>query len=198
MAHAPSPPRVSSVAREPSTAHMSSATHAPAPLRVPAASIATADLQAELNYRCAGKDSRITIEGQRERHRNIEGRNLEGEFNSLASAQEVHAMHSTHPPSSPRLSAGYMRSLHQPEKYDGIVNPTEFLQIYSTSILATGRDEAVMTSYFPMALTRTTRSWLMNLPNGMLTSWQESCHQFTTNFESAYSRPGNETNLHTI
>jgi hypothetical protein len=90
------------------------------------------------------------------------------------------------------------RSLHQPEKYDGTVNPTEFLQIYSTSILATGRDEAVMTSYFPMALTRTTRSWLMNLPNGMLTSWQESCHQFTTNFESAYSRPGNETNLHTI
>jgi hypothetical protein len=108
MAHAPSPPQISSVAREPSTAHMSSATHAPAPLRVPAASIAMANLQAELNYRCAGKDSRITIEGQRERHHNIEGRNLEGEFNSLASAQEAHAMHSTRPPSSPRLSAGYM------------------------------------------------------------------------------------------
>jgi hypothetical protein len=27
---------------------------------------------------------------------------------------------------------------HLPEKYDGTVNPVEFLQIYSTSILAAG------------------------------------------------------------
>jgi hypothetical protein len=27
---------------------------------------------------------------------------------------------------------------HLPKKYDGIVNPAEFLQIYSTSILAAG------------------------------------------------------------
>jgi hypothetical protein len=27
---------------------------------------------------------------------------------------------------------------HLPEKYDGMVNPTEFLQIYFTSILAAG------------------------------------------------------------
>jgi hypothetical protein len=42
------------------------------------------------------------------------------------------------------------------------------------------------------------RSWLMNLPEGSLTSWQELCHQFSTNFESAYSRSGNETDLHAI
>jgi hypothetical protein len=38
----------------------------------------------------------------------------------------------------------------------------------------------------------------MNLPKGSLTSWQELCHQFTANFESAYSWPGNETDLHVV
>jgi hypothetical protein len=38
----------------------------------------------------------------------------------------------------------------------------------------------------------------MNLPEGTLTSWQESCRQFTANFESAYVRPGSETDLHVV
>jgi hypothetical protein len=87
---------------------------------------------------------------------------------------------------------------HMSEKYDGTVNPTEFLQIYSTSILTAGRDEAVMANYFPVALTRTAQSWLMNLSEGSLTFWQKLCHQFMVNFESAYSRPGNETDLHAV
>jgi hypothetical protein len=78
---------------------------------------------------------------------------------------------------------------HMSEKYDGTVNPIEFLQIYSTSILTAGRDEAVMANYFPVAL---------NLSKGSLTFWQKLCHQFTINFESAYSRPGNETDLHAV
>jgi hypothetical protein len=36
---------------------------------------------------------------------------------------------------------------HLPEKYNGTVNPAEFLQIYSTSILAVGGDEAIMANY---------------------------------------------------
>jgi hypothetical protein len=87
---------------------------------------------------------------------------------------------------------------HLPEKYDWTVNPTEFLKIYSTSILVATGDEAIMSNYFPVALTGTTRSWLMDLPEGTLTSWQELCRQFMTNFESAYSRPGNETDLQAI
>jgi hypothetical protein len=55
-----------------------------------------------------------------------------------------------------------------------------------------------MASYFPMALTGMTRSWLMNLPEGTLTYWQELCYQFTANFESAYPPLGNETDLHAI
>jgi hypothetical protein len=33
---------------------------------------------------------------------------------------------------------------HLPEKYDRTVNPVEFLQIYSTSILVAGGNETVM------------------------------------------------------
>jgi hypothetical protein len=44
---------------------------------------------------------------------------------------------------------------HLSEKYVGTVNPTEFLQIYSISILAAGGDKAVMANYFPVALTGT-------------------------------------------
>jgi hypothetical protein len=64
---------------------------------------------------------------------------------------------------------------HLPEKYDGTVNPAEFLQIYSTSILAAGGNEAIMANYFPVALTRTAWSWLMNLPEGTVNSWSELC-----------------------
>jgi hypothetical protein len=46
---------------------------------------------------------------------------------------------------------------HLLEKYDGTVNPVEFLQFYSTCILVAGRNEAVMANYFPIALTGTTR-----------------------------------------
>jgi hypothetical protein len=55
-----------------------------------------------------------------------------------------------------------------------------------------------MANYLKVALTGMSLSWLMNLPEGTLAYWQELCHQFTTNFESAYSRPGNETDLHTV
>jgi hypothetical protein len=79
-----------------------------------------------------------------------------------------------------------------------MVNPIEFLHIYSTSILTAGGNEAVMANYFLVALMRMARSWLMNLPEGTLHSWSELCCQFTANFESAYARPGNETDLHAI
>jgi hypothetical protein len=55
-----------------------------------------------------------------------------------------------------------------------------------------------MANYFSIALTGTTRSWLMNLPEGILDSWSELCRQFMANFDSAYARPDNETNLHAV
>jgi hypothetical protein len=87
---------------------------------------------------------------------------------------------------------------HLPEKYDGSVNPAEFLQIYSTSILTAGGDEAIMANYFPVALTGTARSWHMNLLEGSLTSLVEIYHQFTANFKSVYAHPGNEVDRHNM
>jgi hypothetical protein len=55
-----------------------------------------------------------------------------------------------------------------------------------------------MANYFPVALTGTARSWLMNLLEETLHSWSELSHQFTAKFKSTYARSGNETDLHAI
>jgi hypothetical protein len=59
---------------------------------------------------------------------------------------------------------------HLPEKYDGMSNPSEFLQVYITAITAAGGNTAVMASYFHVALTVPTRTWLMNLTPGSIYS----------------------------
>jgi hypothetical protein len=124
---------------------------------VPVVSITIADLRAELNHRHDGEDNRITIECQCERRRNVDGRNLERDFDSLM-AREAPVAHAVRPPASPRSSGGCMAVAphlrmvvwlcklwsHLSEKYDGTVNPAKFLQIYSTSILTAGGDEAIM------------------------------------------------------
>nr|CAE76035.1 B1292H11.21 [Oryza sativa Japonica Group] len=50
------------------------------------------------------------------------------------------------------------------EKYDGSVNPSEFLQIYTTIIRAAGGDDRVKANYFPMALKGQARGWLITQP----------------------------------
>jgi hypothetical protein len=176
------------------------------------ASYRTTDLREEINHRRGGEDSHTTIERNRERRRDIEGHNLERDFDLHAPVGACQAAHAPLPPGSPGVWGGCMELAphlrmvvwppkfrpHMPEKYDGMVNPVEFLQIYSTSVLAAGGNEAVMANYFPVALTGMTRSWLMNLLEGTLHSWSELCRQFTANIESAYAQPGNETNLHAI
>jgi hypothetical protein len=87
---------------------------------------------------------------------------------------------------------------HLPEKYDGSTNPSEFLQVYITAITAAGGNEAVMASYFHVALTRPARTWLMNLTPGTIQSWGELCAQFTANFASAYQQHGVEAHLHAV
>jgi hypothetical protein len=58
-----------------------------------------------------------------------------------------------------------------PEKYDGKLNPAEFLSIYSIAIQATGgRDEKVFANYFPLALKPNVRSWLMHLPENSIST----------------------------
>nr|AAD38291.1 putative polyprotein [Oryza sativa Japonica Group] len=84
------------------------------------------------------------------------------------------------------------------EKYDGSVNPTEFLQVYTTGIEAAGGDDRVMANFFPMALKGQARGWLMNLPPASVHSWEDLCQQFTMNFQGTYPRPGEEADLHAV
>jgi hypothetical protein len=60
---------------------------------------------------------------------------------------------------------------HLPEKYDGMSNPSEFLQVYVTAITTAGGNTAVMATYFHVALFGPTRTWLMNLAPRSIYSW---------------------------
>jgi hypothetical protein len=87
---------------------------------------------------------------------------------------------------------------HLPEKYVGTSNPSEFLQVYVTAIMAAGGNTAVMESYFHVALTGPAWTWLMNLTLGSVYSWEELCARFTANFASAYQQHGVEAHLHAV
>jgi hypothetical protein len=87
---------------------------------------------------------------------------------------------------------------HLPEKYDGSTNSSEFLQVYIIAITAAGGKDAVMASYFHVALIGPARTWLMNLTSGSIQSWGELCAQFTANFTSAYQQHGVEAHLHAV
>ena len=90
----------------------------------------TEDLRAELNRRRAGEDARISVGRARERHLNIEGRNLNADLDAAVPK----------PPVNARIQAGtpvagvgcavltdHLRAVawpskfrpHLPEKYDG-------------------------------------------------------------------------------
>ena len=82
---------------------------------------------------------------------------------------------------SPGLRAVRWPSRFKPgpnEGYDGSTNPIEFLQIYTTAIEVAGGDEKVMANYLPTVLKGSARTWLVNLPNGSIYSWEELCDVF--------------------
>ncbi|WVZ96598.1 hypothetical protein U9M48_042214 [Paspalum notatum var. saurae] len=85
---------------------------------------------------------------------------------------------------------------HLPEKFDGTVDPQEFLQIYSTAIIAAGGTNDVMANYFHVALTEADRTWLLNLLEGSVASWEALCRLFIANFAGSTPRAGSEVDLH--
>jgi hypothetical protein len=167
------------------------------------------DLQVELNRRRAGEDARVSLERVREHRLNVEGRNLDHDFASVAPQT----------PTGARIQAGvplvgvgcaaladHLRAAtwpskfrpHLSEKYDGTSNPSEFLQVYVTAITSAGGDTAVMATYFHVALSGPARTWLMNLTPGSIYSWEELCARFTANFANAYQQHGMEAHLHAV
>jgi hypothetical protein len=75
-----------------------------------------------------------------------------------------------------------------PKGYDGTNNPIEFLQLYTTSIQAAGGDDKVMANWFSHALRDSALSWLLNLPEDSIDSWEDLCKQFVANFKGTYER----------
>ena len=69
-----------------------------------------------------------------------------------------------------------------PPRYDDTPDPAEFLKLYELSIEAANGDEKVMANWFPMSLKDGARSWLLNLPPGLISSWGEMRDHFVANF----------------
>jgi hypothetical protein len=169
----------------------------------------TDDLRAELNRRRAGEDARISLERARERRQNIEGRNLDQDFTTVAPLAPMGTRSQAGVPLAGMGCAALADHLHAaswpskfrphlPEKYDGTSNLSEFLQVYVTAITAAGGNTAVMATYFHVALSGPARTWLMNLAPGSIYSWEELCARFVANFASAYQQHGVEAHLHAV
>jgi hypothetical protein len=88
-----------------------------------------------------------------------------------------------------RALAGPLREVRWPAKfkaghidrYDGSSNPKEFIQVYQTVIKAAGGDDQVNANFLPTALSGAARSWLINLAEGSIHSWDQLCAMFIGN-----------------
>jgi hypothetical protein len=156
-----------------------------------------------------GEDARVSLETARERRQNIEGRNLDRDFTAEAPQTPVGTRSQTGVPLAGVGCAALADHLHTaswppkfrphlPEKYDGTTNPSEFLQVYVTAIMAAGGNTSVMATYFHVALSGPARTWLMNLAPGSIYTWEELCARFVANFASAYQQHGVEAHLHAV
>jgi hypothetical protein len=74
----------------------------------------------------------------------------------------------------------------------------EFIQIYQTVVEATGGDDRVKANFLPMALTSAAKSWVINLPEGSISSWDQLCTMFIRNFQGTYEHPSTAETLKTI
>jgi hypothetical protein len=157
----------------------------------------TNDLRAELDRRRVGEDVRVSLERAHERRQNIEGRNLDQDFTAAAPQTPM----GTRSPTGVPLAgvgcvalADHLRAASWPpkfwphllEKYDRTSNPSEFLQVYVTTIMTAGGNTTVMATYFHVALSGPAQTWLMNLVPGSVYSREELCARFVANFASAY------------
>src|SRR3954468_11025972 len=86
-----------------------------------------------------------------------------------------------------------------PEKYDGKLHPSEFLNIYTIAVQAAGgRDDKILANYFLLVLKPNVRSWLMHLPDNSISSWADLCHQFVGAFTGGHKPHGQESDLHLL
>jgi hypothetical protein len=105
-----------------------------------------------------------------------------------------------------RALAGPLIAVHWPDKfkaghidrYDGSSNHEELIQVYQIVIEAAGGDDQVKANFLPTALINATRSWLTNLPEGSIYTWDRLCAMFIENFQGMYERPSTAETMKTI
>ena len=101
-------------------------------------------------------------------------------------------------PSLRQVSCPVKFSPRVPTPYNGDMNPTRFLQVYSTAMAAAGADHKVMANWFPLALGLLAQKWIMNIPEGSIRSWRDLCEQFVNAFQGGYKRPGTMNDLYAL
>jgi hypothetical protein len=84
------------------------------------------------------------------------------------------------------------------DQYGGSSNPEEFIQVYQTIIEAVGGDDLVNTNFLHTTLSEAARSWLINLPEVFIHSWDQLCAMFIRNFQGTYERPSTVETLKII
>jgi hypothetical protein len=78
---------------------------------------------------------------------------------------------------------------HDQQKYDGSQEPQSWLLDYLQAVkILRGTRETAMQS-LQLHLTGAARSWLSNLGEETIGSWEELTKQFTSNFKLTYKRP---------
>jgi hypothetical protein len=105
-----------------------------------------------------------------------------------------------------RALAGPLRQVRWLDKFktgnvdrcDGSSNPEEFIQVYQNVIEATGGDDRVKANFLPTALIGAARSWVLNLPKGSITPWDQLCTIFIGNFQGTYKCLPTAESLKTI
>src|SRR3990170_6802294 len=147
------------------------------------------------------KDARVTIKRRRETRRQSDRRDGPDVDEPMPGGDgylpfEVGCPAFTRELRQVRRPSARMFKPEIPEKYDGRLNPAEFLSIYTIAVQAArGRDEKVFANYFPLALKPNMRSWLMHLPENSISSWADLCHEFVGAFTGSHQEPGRPSDL---
>ena len=78
------------------------------------------------------------------------------------------------------------------------MNPTQWLQAYTTAVHAVGGDTSVRANYLPVMLTPAAMSWLTSLASDCIGSWEELKKVFTDNYMATCNRSGTKHDLNCI
>jgi hypothetical protein len=105
-----------------------------------------------------------------------------------------------------RALAGALRQVRWLDKfkttnidwYDDSSNPEEFIQVYQTIIEVIGGDDRVKANFLPTTLIGAAKLWLISLPEGSITLWDQLCAMFIRNFQGMYERLSTTKTLKTI